>query len=465
MEKVSKTKIIKANQETNMFNKLLIANRGEIALRIARTAKSMGIEPYFVYESYDKNLPHSKMKNSHEIISYSDPVEIVELAQSTGIEAIHPGYGFIAENPKFVKLANDNGIEFVGPSYQSMLKFGNKQLMLKAAKIADIPHIPGVFLEVNDINLAIDEANNIGYPIIVKGKESGGGRQIKLIQTDEELVNVIDKIKRIEQVNEVYIAKFLTNVKHIEVQLLGDKFSDIVALGTRDCSIQRRFQKLIEEAPANTIHPIYQRSIEQTAIEIAHLVDYVNACTVEFLFDENGNYYFMEVNPRLQVEHCVTEEIYNVDIVKQQLLLASGEPLDQSLKSLKPKGHSIQCRINAEDPLNDFRPISKMNLEEYSPLKEIHGQVRYESFLEENMDIPTQYDSLIAKVIVNGKNREDAIKKTLEQLEKLQIKGFPTTREFFKALLNEDMFVSGNHKTNYINIFMSDIKKELINMV
>ena len=444
-----------------MFKSLLIANRGEIALRIARTAESMGIEPYFVYESYDKALPHAKHKNSHEIISYTDPVEIVDFASSIGIEAIHPGYGFIAENPKFVKLTNQAGIEFVGPSHQAMLKLGNKQLMLKSAKIADIPHIPGVFLDIKNIDAAIREAKNIGYPVIVKGKESGGGRQIKLIQSDDELVNVITKIKRTEQVQEIYIAKFLTNVKHIEVQLLGDKNSDMVALGTRDCSVQRRFQKLIEEAPAATIHPVFQKKIENTAIEIAHLVDYTNACTVEFLFDENGNHFFMEVNPRLQVEHCVTEEIYGIDIVKHQLLIASGESLDQSLKTIKRNGHSIQCRINAEDPIQDFMPLSKMKLKSYAPLNQIKGKVRFETFLQENLDIPTQYDSLIAKVIVNGKDREDAIMKTLIQLNNLKIEGFPCTLNFFKVLLNEHMFHSGNHKTNYINLFMQDIKEEL----
>lgn len=449
-----------------MFKTLLIANRGEIALRIARTAEKLNIKSFFVYEEADKELPHAKTENSHKILSYSDPNEIVDLAKKLNAEAIHPGYGFIAENPNFVKITNRAGIEFVGPSYEAMVKLGNKQTMLRSAKIAGIPFIPGVFLDIEKLEIAKIEANIIGYPVIVKGKESGGGRQIKLIQNDDELIPVIEKINRIEKVKEIYIAKYLTNVKHIEVQILGDKKGNIVSLGTRDCSIQRRFQKLIEEAPS-TIPLVYRNSIENSAIEIANLVDYTNACTVEFLFDQNGNYYFMEVNPRLQVEHCVTEEIFSInnvkiDIVKHQLLIASGKLLDQSLKSLKPIGHSIQCRINAEDPINDFKPVPIMKLTEYSPLKEVAGKVRYESFLRSNeMNIPPIYDSLIAKIIVNGKDRDDAIEKTLVQLEKIIIKGFPTTIDFFKELLKENMFLSGNHKTNYINLFMSDIKEKL----
>jgi acetyl-CoA carboxylase biotin carboxylase subunit len=442
-----------------MFKKILIANRGEIALRLARTAKILDIEPIFVYEQADSDLPHAKAKNAHKIHSYTDPDEIVKVAKQVGAEAIHPGYGFISENPDFVLKTNEASIEFIGPSHKSMARLGNKQYMLKSAKIAGIPPIPGIFLSIDNLEKAYEEAEKIGYPVIAKGKESGGGRQIKLLQNSDDLDHAINRIKKTEDVDEIYIAKFLTNVKHIEVQLLGDKNGDVVSLGTRDCSIQRRFQKLIEEAPS-TVPVAYRQAIENSAINIAHLADYTNACTIEFLLDEHGKHYFMEVNPRLQVEHCVTEEIFNVDIVKNQFLLANGEDLDQELKTLRPKGHSIQCRINAEDPIQDFNPTPGLVSGLKLPPVEA-GKIRFETFLQSKLRVPSSYDSLIAKLIVNGKNREEAIVKTLEQLQNVSVEGFPTTINFFKKVFREPMFVSGHHKTNYIELFMPDIKKEL----
>ena len=444
-----------------MFKKVLIANRGEIALRLARAAESLNIEPQFVYEPADKELPHAQKHGAQEISSYTSIDEIVSVAKKTGADAVHPGYGFISENPDFVLKTNEAGLEFVGPSYKAMSRLGNKQYMLKSAKIANIPQIQGIFLSIDNLEKAYAEAERIGYPVIVKGKESGGGRQIRLIKNSEELEHAINRIKKTEDVNEIYIAKFLTNVKHIEVQLLGDKTRNVVSLGTRDCSIQRRFQKLIEEAPSTIPYPL-RDAIENSAINIAYLADYTNACTIEFLLDEHGNYYFMEVNPRLQVEHCVTEEVYNVDIVKNQFLIASGEQLDPSLQDVKPVGHSIQCRINAEDPLNDFVPTPGL-LTAFKPPKVEPKKVRFESFLRENLSVPSIYDSLIAKLIVNGKDRQDAINKVLTQLDQVKVQGFPTTIEFFKKVFREPMFVSGHHKTNYIELFMPELKEQLQN--
>ena len=444
-----------------MFKKVLIANRGEIALRLARAAESLNIEPKFVYEAADKELPHALKHGAQEISSYTNIDEIVSVANKIGADAIHPGYGFISEDPNFVLKTNEAGLEFIGPSYKAMSRLGNKQYMLKSAKIANIPQIPGIFLSVDNLEKAYAEAERIGYPVIVKGKESGGGRQIRLIQNSEELEHAINRIKKTEAVDEIYIAKFLTNVKHIEVQLLGDKTRNVVSLGTRDCSIQRRFQKLIEEAPSTIPYPL-RETIEYSAINIAYLADYTNACTIEFLLDEHGNHYFMEVNPRLQVEHCVTEEVYNVDIVKNQFLIASGEQLDPSLQDVKPVGHSIQCRINAEDPLNDFVPTPGL-LTAFKPPKVEPKKVRFESFLRENLSVPSIYDSLIAKLIVNGKDRQDAINKVLTQLNQVKVQGFPTTIEFFKKVFREPMFVSGHHKTNYIELFMPELKEQLQN--
>ena len=442
-----------------MFKKVLIANRGEIALRLSRAAKSLNVEPIFVYEPADKELPHAQMHNAHQISSYTNIEEIVKIAKNTGAEAIHPGYGFISENPDFVKSTNEAGLEFIGPSYEAMSRLGNKQYMLKSTKIANIPPIPGIFLSIDNLDRAYKEAEKIGYPVIAKGKESGGGRQIRLIQNEEELEHSINRIKKTEDVDEVYIAKFLTNVKHIEVQLIGDKTGNVVSLGTRDCSIQRRFQKLIEEAPSS-IPPVLRDAIEKSAVEIAFMADYTNACTIEFLFDEHGNHYFMEVNPRLQVEHCVTEEVTNVDIVKNQFLIASGEELDPNLQEVRTVGHSIQCRINAEDPLNDFVPTPGL-LTAFKPPQVEEKKVRFESFLRDNLAVPSIYDSLVAKLIVDGKNREEAMRNMLVQLNSIKVQGFPTTINFFKKVFHEPMFVSGHHKTNYIELFMPELKEQL----
>ena len=442
-----------------MFKKVLIANRGEIALRLARAAKLLNVEPIFVYEPADKELPHAQAHNANQISSYTNIEEIVRVAKKTGAEAIHPGYGFISENPDFVLVTNEAGLEFIGPSYEAMSRLGNKQYMLKTARIAGIPPIPGIFLNADNIERAYSETEKIGYPVIVKGKESGGGRQIRLVQNQEELERSINRIKKTEKVDEIYIAKFLTNVKHIEVQLIGDKTGNVMSLGTRDCSIQRRFQKLIEEAPSSI--PVSQReAIEYSAINIAYLADYTNACTIEFLLDEHGNHYFMEVNPRLQVEHCVTEEVYKVDIVKNQFLLANGEELNPALQLKQPQGHSIQCRINAEDPLNDFAPTPGLVTKFVPPAVEA-GKVRLETFLRENLSVPSIYDSLVAKLIVNGATRQEAMAGILQQLDHMKVDGFPTTIQFFKKVFQEPMFVSSWHKTNYIELFMPTLKQQL----
>lgn len=442
-----------------MFKKVLIANRGEIALRLARAAKLLNVEPIFVYEPADKELPHAQAHNANQISSYTNIEEIVKVAKKTGAEAIHPGYGFISENPDFVLGTNEAGLEFIGPSYEAMSRLGNKQYMLKTARIAGIPPIPGIFLNADNIERAYSETEKIGYPVIVKGKESGGGRQIRLVQNQEELERSINRIKKTEKVDEIYIAKFLTNVKHIEVQLIGDKTGNVMSLGTRDCSIQRRFQKLIEEAPSSI--PLSQReAIEYSAINIAYLADYTNACTIEFLLDEHGNHYFMEVNPRLQVEHCVTEEVYKVDIVKNQFLLANGEELNPELQLKQPQGHSIQCRINAEDPLNDFAPTPGLVTKFVPPAVEA-GKVRLETFLRENLSVPSIYDSLVAKLIVNGVTRQEAMAGILQQLDHMKVDGFPTTIQFFKKVFQEPMFVSSWHKTNYIELFMPSLKQQL----
>lgn len=438
-----------------MISSVLVANRGEIALRVGRTCERLGITPHYVYELADQSLPHAQTHNSTPVQSYNNPAELVEVAVKVGAEAIHPGYGFASENALFPQFAAEAGLEFVGPSFEAMTRLGNKQEMLRQTRIADIPRIPGSFLDITDITGALDAAERIGFPVLAKGTASGGGRQIKLLQTGKDVEAALGRLRKENKAEEVYIQKFMTNVKHIEVQLLGDKQGTVVSLGTRDCSVQRRFQKLIEEAPSMLPESV-RLEVEQAAVRVANLADYVCASTVEFLVDEDYNYYFMEVNPRLQVEHCVTEEVYGVDIVEHQLRVTAGESLDHALFDLTPQGHSIQCRINAEDPSNEFLPTAG-RLTEYRPPKEKSGKVRFESFLRPDIIVPTVYDSLVAKLIVRSATRAEAISTMLAELERLKVEGFPTTIPFFKAVLKEKFFVAGHHKTSYIQLFQNDL--------
>ncbi|MFW9928491.1 MAG: biotin carboxylase N-terminal domain-containing protein [Candidatus Thorarchaeota archaeon] len=440
-----------------MIKTLLIANRGEIALRIERTCKKLGITPHFIYESADKDLPHALKKTSHPIESYMSIENIVKLGKKLDIDAIHPGYGFISENYKFPLKCREEGIEFVGPSPESMKKFGDKQEMLLLTSFAYIPRIPGRFLDINNKESILATAEELKYPLIVKGKESGGGRQIKVNSSDEELLDSVEKLKR-EKLTEVYISKFLTNVKHIEVQLLGDKRGNIISLSTRDCSIQRRYQKLIEEAPSS-IPKSLQRTIEMTAIKIAHLGDYVNAGTIEFLVDVDNNFYFMEVNPRLQVEHTVTEEIFGLDLVEWQLKLANSEDLILDPTNIHPKGHAIQLRINAEDPNQNFVGTAGKILNYIPPYENNSYKVRIDTFIKKGLVIPAIYDSMIAKLIVHSDNRPHAIQAMLDAISKIKVGGIKTTLPFYEAILKHPIFKNSNHKTNYLNLYMEDLLK------
>lgn len=440
-----------------MIKSLLIANRGEIALRIEKTCIKLGIKPFFVFESADVELPHAKKKDAFQISSYMSAEEIVSVAKKNSIDAIHPGYGFISEQPKFPRLTEEEGIEFVGPSSQTMKKLGDKQKMLKNVSFANLPRIPGRIVDINDEKAILDAADELSFPLIAKGRESGGGRQIKVNQTKEELLKSISRLEN-ERISEVFISKFMTNVKHIEVQLLGDKKGKIIALSNRDCSIQRRFQKLVEEAPSS-IPIALQKEIEYTAIRAAYLGDYLNAGTIEFLVDQQSNYYFMEVNPRLQVEHTVTEEVFGVDLVEWQLRIASDEEIQMERDSIKPKGHAIQIRINAEDPFNDFSGTTG-KITSYRPPNEVFGlKTRFDTFIYSGITIPAIYDSMIAKLIIHAKNRDEAIKSMLEAINHTQIEGIKTTLPFFEGILHHPIFLEANHKTNYLNLYTDDLLK------
>jgi acetyl-CoA carboxylase biotin carboxylase subunit len=438
-----------------MIKSLLIANRGEIALRIARTCKKMGIQPFFVYEKADQDLPHAKMKDSFSINSYMSADDMISLSKKHSIDAIHPGYGFISENPMFPRLAEENGIEFVGPSSRTMEKLGDKQTMLMNVSFANLPRIPGRFVDINNEEAILDSTEELGFPLIAKGKESGGGRQIKVSHTKEELLDSISRVKR-EGIDQIYISKFMTNVKHIEVQLLGDKKGKIIALSNRDCSIQRRFQKLVEEAPSS-IPLALQKEIEYTAIRAAYLGDYLNAGTIEFLVDQESNYYFMEVNPRLQVEHTVTEEVFGIDLVEMQIQLANGEELGLKTAELKPKGHAIQVRINAEDPFNDFNGTAGKITKFQAPNGTNDYKTRMDTFIRSGLTIPAVYDSMVAKLIVHTKNREKSINSMLKAIKNTRIEGINTTLPFYEGILHHPIFLGAGHRTNYLNLYLDDL--------
>jgi acetyl/propionyl-CoA carboxylase alpha subunit len=438
-----------------MIESLLIANRGEIALRIAKTCDELGIKPFFIHESADKDLPHAKKKNSFPISSYMNAEEIISLAKKNSIEAVHPGYGFISEQPLFPKLAEENNIEFVGPSFKTMEKLGDKQTMLMNVSFANLPRIPGIFVDIDNQEKILDAAEELSFPLIAKGRESGGGRQIRVNHTNEELLDSISRLKR-EGIAEVYISKFMTNVKHIEIQLIGDKRGKIIALSNRDCSIQRRFQKLVEEAPSS-IPIALQKEIEYTAVRAAYLGDYLNAGTVEFLVDQESNYYFMEVNPRLQVEHTVTEEVFGIDLVEMQLRLASGEEIKYEQDELKTKGHAIQIRINAEDPFNDFTGTAG-KIRKFNPPNGTNDyKIRMDTFIHSGLTIPAIYDSMIAKLIVHAESREIAIKSMLEAIKNTNISGIKSTLPFYEGILHHPIFLGATHKTNYINLYLDDL--------
>ena len=439
-----------------MIKSLLIANRGEIALRIARACAKMDVKPYFIFESADKDLPHAHLPNAYPISSYMDPSAIVNLAKKLNVEGIHPGYGFISEDPLFPKLTTEAGIEFVGPSYTTMSLLGNKHEMLKAARYANIQRIPGRFFNIQDIDGCVQYAQELGYPVLAKGKESAGGRTIKPSNNENELRELIAKFNENSEIDEIYISKFMTNVKHIEVQLIGDKKGHVLSVGTRDCSIQRRYQKLVEEAPSMLPLEI-QREIELSAIRIGHLGNYVCAGTVEFLVDRHYNFYYMEVNPRLQVEHTVTEEVFGIDLVEWQLRLAGDEELNLSMEDLKPNGHAIQIRINAENPYEGFVGTTGL-VNHYKPPTEEHQyKVRMETFLQSGLIIPAIYDSMIAKLIIHAPTRNQSISGVLQKLDEIQIDGIKTTIPLHKAIMKHKLFISTNHKTNYLDLYLDDL--------
>jgi len=456
-----------------MFEKVLVANRGEIAVRIIRACKELNIRTVAVYSEVDANSMHVQMADEAICIgkaasseSYLRIDRIISAAEVADVDAIHPGYGFLSENAHFAEVCESCNIRFIGPSPRAMNALSDKAVSRALAKKAGVETPPGSEGIVENEKDALANAKRIGYPVMIKAVAGGGGRGMRIAHNDRSLVKGFHTARTEAEKcfgnSGVYIEKFIENPHHIEIQILGDTKGKIIHLGERDCSVQRRNQKLIEESPSPLLENKYRKlrdKIGKAAIRIAEAARYTNAGTVEFIVDDAGNYYFLEVNKRIQVEHPVTEEVTGVDLVRAQIEIAMGEPLRYSQSDIVMKGHAIECRINAEDPFDDFRPSPGRIEMYYQPGG--HG-VRMETHAYAGYTIPPTYDSMIGKLIVTGKDRREAIDRMNRALNEYLITGVKTTISFQQAIMQDPNFRRGVYSTNFVEQLLGGARRELI---
>jgi acetyl-CoA carboxylase biotin carboxylase subunit len=442
-----------------MFNKILIANRGEIALRIIRTCKEMGIKTVAVYSTADKDSLHVRFADEAVCIgppegakSYLDIVRIISAAEITNADAIHPGYGFLSENAKFAKICSEHEIKFIGPTAEMIEKMGDKNNAKKTMREANVPTIPGSKDLVESAEAGILQAEEIGYPVIIKATAGGGGKGMRIIRSSEEFVAKWDSAKQESAASfgndGLYMEKYIEDPRHIEIQIVGDQYGNACHLSERDCSIQRRHQKLAEETPSPFMTDELREKMGNAAVAAAKSINYEGVGTIEFLVDKDRNFYFMEMNTRIQVEHPITEEVINYDLIKEQIKVAAGVPI--SGKNYYPQMHAIECRINAEDPLNNFRPSPGKISVLHTPGG--HG-VRVDSHIYAGYTIPPNYDSMIAKLIVVARTREEALKKMRRALGEFVIEGIKTTIPFHIQLMEDERFIAGNYTTKFMEDF------------
>ena len=440
------------------MKKILIANRGEIALRIMKTAQKMGIKTVAVYSDVDRHSPHVKFADEAVLLgpaasseSYLVMEKLIEAAKKTKAEGIHPGYGFLSENATFAQMVADNGIAFIGPKPHAIKVMGNKLAAKEAVKGYNIPMVPGIEEAITDVNLAKKVAKEIGFPILIKASAGGGGKGMRVVNTLKELPEQMERA-----INEavaafgdgaVFIEKYVASPRHIEIQVLADTHGTIVHLFERECSVQRRHQKVVEEAPSAVLTPEIRKAMGEAAIKVAKACDYVGAGTVEFLLDENKNFYFLEMNTRLQVEHPVTELISGVDLVEEQIKVARGNKLSFTQEQLEIKGHALEVRVYAEDSLENFMP----SIGTLSTYKRPEGVgIRLDDGFEEGMEVPIHYDPMLAKLITYGKNREEAIQLMIKAIDQYKIEGVATTLPFGKFVCEHEAFTSGNFDTHFV---------------
>ena len=440
------------------MKKILVANRGEIAIRVMSTAQKMGIKTVAVYSTADRNAPHVKFADEAVLIgeapsnqSYLLGDKIIEVAKSLSVDGIHPGYGFLSENADFAELCEKNNITFIGPKSHAIRVMGSKLAAKDAVKGYDIPMVPGTDQAITDIAEAKKIAKTIGFPILIKASAGGGGKGMRVVEKEDEFESQMNRAIS-EAVNafgdgSVFIEKYVGSPRHIEIQVMADTHGNVIHLFERECSIQRRHQKVVEEAPSVVLTPELREEMGQAAIKVAKACDYVGAGTVEFLLDENKNFYFLEMNTRLQVEHPVSEIIAGVDLVELQIKVARGEALDIQQSELKINGHAWEVRIYAEDPLNDFLP-SVGHLDVYK-LPEGKG-IRVDNGFEQGMDIPIYYDPMLAKLITYGKTREEAMQLMRQAIADYDVKGIATTLPFGTFVFNHEAFKSGNFDTHFV---------------
>ncbi|NLK74510.1 MAG: acetyl-CoA carboxylase biotin carboxylase subunit [Clostridiales bacterium] len=441
-----------------MFNKILIANRGEIAVRIIRACREMGIETVAVYSEADREALHVMLADEAVCIgparskdSYLNMQNIISATVLTGATAIHPGFGFLAENSSFARMCEDCKITFIGPKADTIDLLGNKskarETMIKAA----VPVIPGSEGEIKSIDDALSIANQIGYPVMIKASSGGGGKGMRAVYNAKELekafISAQAEAKAAFGDDKLYMEKLIINPKHIEFQILADQYGNIVHLGERDCSLQRRNQKVMEEAPSPVMSPKLREIMGDTAVRAAKAAGYVNAGTIEFLLDKDGNYYFMEMNTRIQVEHPITEMVTGIDLIKEQIKIAAGEKLSFSQGDIQIKGHSIECRINAENPDKGFMPCP-------GPIDNLifpgGNGIRIDSAIYPGYVVPSCYDSMLAKLITYGRDREEALQKMKQALSEFLIEGIYTNIEFQYDLLEREEVISGKYHTGLI---------------
>lgn len=440
-----------------MIKKLLIANRGEIALRIIRTCREMGIKTVAVYSDADKDSLHVRFADEAVCIgapvskeSYLNIPRILSAAQITNADAIHPGYGFLAENAGFAEICIDSKLNFIGPLPNMITSMGNKSFAKDTMRAAGVPVVPGSDGVIKSLDEAKELAMKIGLPIMIKASAGGGGKGMRIVREENEIENayVTAKAEAASSFgnDDVYIEKFVDKPRHIEIQLLGDKHGNIISLGERDCSIQRRHQKLIEESPSPFIDDVVRDKMSKAAILGAKSVNYLGAGTIEFLVDKDKNFYFMEMNTRIQVEHPVTEQITEIDLIREQIRIANGEKL--SRKKIKINGHSIECRINAEDPENNFRPSPGL----VTAFNQPGGNgVRVDTHCYTGYRIPPYYDSMIGKLITYAPTRNEAIKKMSRALDEFIVEGIKTTIPFHQMIMQHDKFISNDYDTGFID--------------
>ncbi len=456
-----------------MFEKVLVANRGEIAVRIIRACKELNIRTVAVYSEPDANSMHVQLADEAICIgkgpsadSYLRIDRLISAAEITDVDAIHPGYGFLSENAHFADVCESCNIRFIGPSSKAMNALQDKQVSRSLAKKAGVPLPPGSDGIIETEQEALAVAKRIGYPVMIKAVAGGGGRGMRVAHNDISMIKGFYTCRAEAEKafgnSGVYIEKYIENPHHIEIQILADTKGNIIHLGERDCSIQRRHQKLIEETPSPLIENKFKglrKTMGKAAIKIAELASYTNAGTVEFIVDEQGNYYFLEVNKRIQVEHPITEEVTGVDLVRQQILIATGEQLRLSQSDVAFKGHAIECRINAEDPFDNFRPSPGRIEMCYTP----GGKgVRVDSHVYAGYTIPPHYDSMIGKLITYGKDRREAMERMNRALSEYMITGVKTTIPFEQAILQDPNFRRGVYSTNFVEELLTGGRRELI---